>query len=77
MKEKKLNAQPEVVRTKKIPMKDFFKGVWIELIKRVKWPNRKEMVNYSVVVISFIIFWSIYIGLWDFVFAKFVEFIVK
>lgn len=75
--EKKVNIQPEMVRTKRVPLKDFFKGVWIELVKRIKWPNRKEMINYSIIVISFIIFWSIYIGVWDFVFAKLVELIVQ
>jgi preprotein translocase subunit SecE len=57
--------------------KDFFKGVWMELSQRVKWPTRRELIQYTIVVIIFIAFWAAYIGLWDFLFAKGVELIVK
>lgn len=35
----------------------FFKGVKKE-IARVRWPNKKEMVKYSVATIIFIIFFA-------------------
>ncbi len=80
MKDKNVTVQqtqPEIVRTKKVPAKDFFKGVWIELSQRVKWPTRKELMNYTVVVLSFVIFWALYVGIWDFIFAKGVELITR
>jgi len=58
-------------------MRDFFKGVWLELTKKVKWPTRHEMVQYTIIVILFVAFWAAYVGLWDFIFAKGVEFIIK
>lgn len=56
---------------------DFIKGVWVELRYRVKWPTRKEMVQYTTVVLGFVVFWALYIGLWDFLFAKLLTLIVK
>jgi preprotein translocase subunit SecE len=56
---------------------DFIKSVWVELRYRVKWPTRKEMVQYTTVVLGFVVFWALYIGLWDFLFAKLLTLIVK
>ena len=39
---------------KKGRIRNFFKGVWSEL-KKVHWPNRKQVANYTVVVITFVI----------------------
>jgi len=58
-------------------VKDFLKGIWVELSQRVKWPTRKELLQYTIVVIIFVVFWATYIGIWDFLFAKGVELIVK
>jgi len=38
-------------------IKQFFKEVKSELGK-VKWPNKKDMVKYSVATISFVIFFA-------------------
>lgn len=38
-------------------IKNFFKEVKSELGK-VKWPNRKDMVKYSIATISFVIFFA-------------------
>lgn len=42
----------------------FFADSWAEL-KKVKWPSRKELVSYTIVVISTVIFVTIYFALLD------------
>lgn len=37
----------------------FFSEVKKELLK-VKWPNKKEMVKYSIATISFVIFFALF-----------------
>jgi preprotein translocase subunit SecE len=78
-KAKNLQKQQQIssTNTNRMSFGDFLKGVWFELTQRVKWPSRKELTQYTIVVVSFIIFWSLYIGLWDFIFAKGVELITK
>ena len=41
-----------------------FKNMWAEL-KKVSWPSRKELTNYSIVVLSFMVLMAIVIGLLD------------
>ena len=60
---KKVKSKPVKNETKKKVVKEnFFKGV-ISEIKKVRWPNKKEMVKYSVATISFVIFFALYFGL--------------
>ena len=49
-------------------LKSFFKEVKSELGK-VKWPNRKDMVKYSIATISFVIFFALFFYLIDFAVA--------
>ncbi len=42
----------------------FFANSWAEL-KKVKWPNRKEMITYTLVVIGTVTFVTIYFYLLD------------
>jgi len=65
------------VKPRKESFKDFLRGVWIELTKRVIWPTPKQLWNYTVVVLAFVIFWAVYIGLWDMLFARGLEAIVR
>lgn len=41
---------PKAAPKKKSGIKDYFKGVRVEL-KKVVWPNRKEAISYTGVVI--------------------------
>lgn len=45
-------------------IKKFFSEVKKELGK-VKWPNRKDMVKYSIATISFVIFFAVFFYLID------------
>lgn len=41
-----------------------FSGMWHEL-KKVSWPTRKQLLNYTVIVLVFMVFMGIVIGLLD------------
>ena len=41
-----------------------FKNMWHEL-KKVTWPTREKLVNYSTIVVLFIVFMMVVIGLLD------------
>jgi preprotein translocase subunit SecE len=56
---------------KSIPKKiaKFFRDVVHEL-KRVTWPTRKALLTYTVVVLIALVFFSVIIGLFDFLFLQ-------
>ena len=41
-----------------------FRDMWHEL-KKVTWPSKKDLINYSLIVLAFIIFMGVVIGLLD------------
>ncbi len=41
-----------------------FKNTWREL-KKVTWPTRKDLVNYTMIVLAFMAFMGVVIGLLD------------
>ena len=41
-----------------------FKNMWYEL-KKVTWPSKKKLIAYSVVVLLFMLFMGVVIGLLD------------
>ncbi|MFF2484047.1 preprotein translocase subunit SecE [Paenibacillus sp. NPDC058071] len=53
----------------------FFADSWAEL-KKVRWPNRKELTSYSIVVFFTITFVTIYFWLLDIGISSLVELIV-
>ena len=53
-----------------------FKNMWHEL-KKVTWPTRKELINYSVVVFVFMVVMGIIIGVIDFGAGELVNLITK
>lgn len=68
---------PTTVNLPKTSFRDFVKGVWIELRYKVKWPTRKELIQDSSVVLGFLVFWALYIGFWDFLFAQLLKLVLK
>lgn len=38
-------------------------------MKKVRWPGKKEMVKYSIATITFILFFSVFFALGDFIIA--------
>ncbi len=55
--------------------KKFFRGVWSEL-KKVHWPNRKELVNYTMVVLAATLVVAAMIWIVDSLLSFFLEFIL-
>ncbi|CAG5081098.1 Preprotein translocase, SecE subunit [Thermobacillus xylanilyticus] len=53
----------------------FFSDSWNEL-KKVRWPNRKELTSYSIVVFVAIIFVTIYFWVLDIIISELLELIV-
>jgi preprotein translocase subunit SecE len=43
----------------------FFADSWTEL-KKVRWPNRKELISYTWVVIATVAFVTVYFAILDF-----------
>ena len=41
-----------------------FKNMWREL-KKVTWPTRKDLINYTLIVLAFMVFMGVVIGLLD------------
>ena len=54
----------------------FFKNMWHEL-KKVTWPTKKDVLNYSLVVFAFMVVMGIIIGLIDFGSGALVDLIVS
>jgi len=54
----------------------FFRDVVHEL-KRVTWPTRKALINYTIVVVVTIIIFSIILGIFDFGFMRLLELMAK
>ena len=54
---------------------NFFADSWNEL-KKVRWPNRKELTSYSIVVFVAIIFVTIYFWVLDIIISGLIELIV-
>ncbi len=72
----KAARQMQTVKAKREGFRSLVSGVKVELLHRVLWPKWKEMKSYSITVVGFILFWALYIGLWDFIFAKGMETLV-
>ncbi|XEC94638.1 preprotein translocase subunit SecE [Paenibacillus tarimensis] len=53
----------------------FFADSWAEL-KKVRWPSRKELTSYTIVVMVTIVFVTIYFWLLDIGISELVELIV-
>jgi len=54
----------------------FLSGSFHEL-KKVRWPSRREMFNYTLVVLSTIIIFSLFFFVVDFCIFKLVKFVIE
>ena len=54
----------------------YFKNMWHEL-KKVTWPTKKEVLNYSLVVFAFMVVMGIIIGVIDFGSGALVDLVVS
>ena len=49
-----------------------FKNMWAEL-KKVAWPSRKDLTNYSIVVLGFMVLMAVVIGVLDLGASKLIQ----
>ena len=69
--EEKKNANPGFFKRTGIRFVNFFKGIgrfFMNMkheLKKVTWPTKKEMINYSLVVFGFMIIMTVIIGVFD------------
>lgn len=49
-------------------LRDFFEGVKREM-KKVRWPNKKELITYSIATLAFILIFAIFFTGTDFLLA--------
>ncbi|MCX8103693.1 MAG: preprotein translocase subunit SecE [Candidatus Bipolaricaulota bacterium] len=54
----------------------FFREIYGEF-RRVSWPSRLEVIGLTTLVIIIIVLLSIYVGIWDWIFRNFVEFLLQ
>ena len=54
----------------------FFKNMWHEL-KKVSWPSKKDLVNYSLVVIGFVVVLAVIVGLLDTASSSLVKLLIQ
>ena len=54
----------------------YFKNMWHEL-KKVSWPSKKDVFNYSLIVFAFMVVMGVIIGLMDFGSGALIDLIVK
>jgi len=57
--------------------KNWTRSVWSELRHRVTWPGPRELAKSSVTILVFVIFWAVYIGVFDYLFAGALNWLVK
>ena len=65
--DEKLNFFQKVLRfftTLPVRVARPFKNMWREL-KKVTWPTRKDLLNYTLIVLAFMVFMGVVIGLLD------------
>lgn len=53
----------------------YFTESWAEL-KKVKWPSRKELISYTLVVITTVIFVTIYFTILDTIISAIVRYVM-
>lgn len=74
---KNKTTTPQTVSLPKTSFRDFLRGVWVELRYKVKWSTRKELTQDVAVVLGFLVFWTAYIGMWDFLFAELLKLVLS
>lgn len=80
LKPEPAKSQPKSGSTAKAPkekgrLRTFLRSSWAEL-KRVQWPDRKQMSTMTTIVIGFVIIAGAYLGAIDWVANRIVNFLV-
>lgn len=76
---KKLPISQRIIdffRNSWLKIKNYFKGVWLEL-KKVSWPNRKSILLYTTVTLTTVFIFVVFIGICDFLFTQLILILQK
>ena len=82
-KEENKNVKPGFFKRFGDGFRNFFKGIgrfFMNMkheLKKVTWPTKKDMINYSVVVFAFIIVMTIIVGVFDLGAGELINLILK
>ena len=77
------NAKPGFFKRTGTGIVNFFKGIgrfFMNMkheLKKVTWPTKKELINYSLVVFAFMLVMTVIIGVFDFAAGALVNLIVN
>jgi len=61
-------------------MMDKLKKFWSDSkqeFKRVNWPTKEETVKYTLVIIGMSLFLALFLGFFDMIFLKVIQFIIQ
>ena len=81
--EENKNTNPSFIKGLGTKFVNFFKGVgrfFMNMkheLKKVSWPSKKELINYSVIVFAFMLVMTVIIGVFDFAAGALVNLIVN
>lgn len=62
-------TQAAAVNRERTPPRQFIKEMRGEL-RKVAWPTRSEVINYSIIVLVFLVFMTALVGVADWAFAR-------
>ncbi len=71
-----LASQETAVQTSASRFKKFFREVKAEM-KKVSWPNKQELISYTIIVFVTVLFVVALIWLYDAIFTKVLEDIIR
>jgi preprotein translocase SecE subunit len=60
-----------------VRFKSWIRSIWMEIRHRVTWPRPRELAKSGVTIMVFVVFWAVYIGFFDYLFAGALNWLVK
>ena len=71
-----LASQETAVQTSDSRFKKFFLEVKAEM-KKVSWPNKQELISYTIILFVTVLFVVVFIWLYEVIFIKVLEYIIR
>lgn len=60
-----------------VRFKNWIRSIYTEIRHRVTWPRPREWAKSGLTIMAFVLFWAVYIGAWDYLFAGALNWLVK
>ncbi|MCX6063837.1 MAG: preprotein translocase subunit SecE [Caldiserica bacterium] len=70
-------SNTKTVKPTGVRFKNWIRSMWTEIRHRVTWPRPRELMKSGVTIITFVAFWAIYIGAWDYLFAAALKWLIS